>query len=978
MRLFFLRYLTWVFFAEEETNWLRALFPGKHGETPRLSAFIWFFRPRVMLASRVFTLSRFFILVLLAACAAGPQPEPWPLSGDFVDANGFVRSPNDAGKYLSLKLENGLEVLLIQSEHPRAGVTLDLRVGSADNPPEFPGLAHFLEHMLFLGTKKYPEPEGYQTFIRVNGGSYNASTGLDHTNYYFSIDAQKLPQAMDRLARFFIAPLFTRAYVDRELEIIEAEYRRSLDSEGRSLFFATTRLYNQEHPAARFTAGNRQSLLANGRDALYQALKDFYKRYYRPGRMRLVVVGNQPLAELEHMTRSAFGAIAAQPPTSLPPRPALYNQEDLPELVEVKSKSERYSLDYRFPLPNQDKHYFSKPAGYVAHLLGHEAPGSLLAWLRERNWASSLSAGTSSIGDDYAMRLRIGLTREGNRHLAEIHHALFAYIRLVRERAHREPWRYKELARMGEIDFRWREAGDPLSQSRSMARLMHYVPADQVFRATSLYSGFDAAQVEEVLLSLRQENAAITHIAPDRQFDTTDPYYHTRYRITRLAPDFAGRGEPPQGLRLPEANPYIPGELQVGKLISGEPRRIEHPGLNAWLYQDARFGVPRASISISISQPGVAQSPADRMLLSIYQRAMQREFEQEFYAARLANQSFQLYTHSRGITLRTQGYDSALPSLFGDMLERLTRWELAPETFAHFKTELEIAINNEQTDRTVSRLYRRLLVNRLEYQWDFEQRREAISRLGYHDWLALRRSLIKEASERTLLAHGELTEQQMRELATRSAALFASPLISVDPPRVVAIDGPMLVNEPVREGQQSLVLAFVYANLAPTPRNQLLTRLAANYLGGPFFHYMRTENKLGYQASVSNYDLLDNPGLIMLVESNSTQPQALYAYFARFFSRMREADLDDATFAQLASALEADLTAPPLRLNDESGRIWYELFRRNHAFDTREQWLAQLRRLEADDLRVFIRQFLDPANRANRLWAYSGETLRLP
>lgn len=66
------------------------------------------------------------------------------------------------------------------------------------DPPDIPGLAHLLEHMLFLGTKKFPKENEYSKFLSEHGGVSNAFTGLDHTNYYFDVVPEHLTGALDR------------------------------------------------------------------------------------------------------------------------------------------------------------------------------------------------------------------------------------------------------------------------------------------------------------------------------------------------------------------------------------------------------------------------------------------------------------------------------------------------------------------------------------------------------------------------------------------------------------------------------------------------------------------------------------------------------------------------------------------------------------------------------------------------------------
>jgi len=167
----------------------------------------------------------FVVLVttIIVACATVPGGQQQP-----------VRSPNDDYSYRLLTLDNDLQVLLISDpETPKAAAALDVVVGSGDNPPGRGGLAHFLEHMLFLGTDKYPDAAEYEQYITEHGGSRNAYTSFEHTNYFFDIDASYLPEALDRFAQFFIAPRFDTEYVEREKNAVQAEYQMGLKSDAR-------------------------------------------------------------------------------------------------------------------------------------------------------------------------------------------------------------------------------------------------------------------------------------------------------------------------------------------------------------------------------------------------------------------------------------------------------------------------------------------------------------------------------------------------------------------------------------------------------------------------------------------------------------------------------------------------------------------------------------------------------------------------
>ena len=144
------------------------------------------------------------------------------LRGNALLDNVVQTKPGDERKYRPLTLPNGLRVLLISDPaSSRSAAALDVHVGSFSDPEEVPGLAHFCEHMSFLGTEKYPEEGDFATFLASHGGSSNAYTDNEDTVYYFDVNADFLQEALDRFAQFFIAPLFTASATARELNAID-------------------------------------------------------------------------------------------------------------------------------------------------------------------------------------------------------------------------------------------------------------------------------------------------------------------------------------------------------------------------------------------------------------------------------------------------------------------------------------------------------------------------------------------------------------------------------------------------------------------------------------------------------------------------------------------------------------------------------------------------------------------------------------
>lgn len=150
--------------------------------------------------------------------------------------NAMRTSLTDQRLYQKIKLSNGLSVLLVSDpETESSAAALKVNVGSWHNPVEIPGLAHFLEHMLFLGTEKYPDPDEYSDFMQTHGGSQNAYTASEETAYFFNIESSHFEEGLDRFSQFFIAPNFDANLVEREKNAVDAEFNSGLQQDSRRI-----------------------------------------------------------------------------------------------------------------------------------------------------------------------------------------------------------------------------------------------------------------------------------------------------------------------------------------------------------------------------------------------------------------------------------------------------------------------------------------------------------------------------------------------------------------------------------------------------------------------------------------------------------------------------------------------------------------------------------------------------------------------
>ena len=298
-----------------------------------------------------------------------------------------LKSPNDDNLYRYVQLDNQLRVLLISAPgSDKAAASMNVAVGSGDDPANREGLSHFLEHMLFLGTEKYPDHGEYQQFIKSHGGSHNAFTAFQDTNYFFDVQAEHLEDALDRFAEQFSAPLFTPELVDRERRAVHSEFSAKQKDDSRRFYSVKKAVSNPDHAFHQFAVGNLTTLENTEERPLRPDLIDFWKAHYSSNLMTLAVYGPQSLDQLEAMVRGRFDRIENRNLNAKVHDEPLFSPGTLPARVQADALKDIRNLTLSFPIPSQDDHYRDKPANYVASLLGHEGPGSLFDVLKRPAW----------------------------------------------------------------------------------------------------------------------------------------------------------------------------------------------------------------------------------------------------------------------------------------------------------------------------------------------------------------------------------------------------------------------------------------------------------------------------------------------------------------------------------------------------------------------------------------------------------------
>lgn len=882
------------------------------------------------------------------------------ISGQALAATAPIKSPNDDNAYRYLTLDNDLRVLLVSApESDKAAASMNVAVGSGDDPAEREGLSHFLEHMLFLGTEKYPAPGEYQQFIKSHGGSHNAFTAFRDTNYFFDVQPEHLDAALDRFAEQFAAPLFTPELVDRERNAVHSEFSSKLKEDGRRFYSVKKAISNPEHPFHQFAVGNLTTLENTEQRPLRPDLIEFWKSHYSANLMTLAVQGPQSLDELESMVTNRFSRIEnRQLKARTYPEPLLA-PGTLPARVRTDALKDIRSLSLSFPIPSQQQYYRDKPVNYVASLLGHEGPGSLFNQLKQAGLVDSLSAGSGmDTGTEESVEISMSLTPAGLENQEQILDLTFAYIDKVRQQGISEH-RFTEMQQLAQIGFRFREEQAPINAVTRLSMQMPHVAPEDVLRAPWMMERYVPDQYREVLARLTPDNVLVATQEPDPGFESPQKtrWYNAEYTIEALDPATLGDAPDPRrvaNLALPMANPFIPEELGLitGATMDKPVSLGDIQGLDVWYARDTRFETPKANVFVGLRTPATRASARSNVLSALLLDAIKTNINAWAYPAQLAGLDYSIYPHLRGITIRVGGYNDKLHTLMTRILTQVANPTLSEKRFNIARARMIDGLLNKAKDRPVEQTSEFIQTALIEGTWSTEEKLEAARAVSFEELGSFAEAFLSQVDP-VMLAHGNMTRASALNFAQQVSAsvLRQSQLTEVPRSKVRALpDSETVANIDVDHPDIGYTL---YAQGDNTGFAERATyRLLAQIVASPFYEDIRTNRQLGYIVYAMPYEILETPALGFVVQSPGASANeidaAVQAFSATFMNSL--ADMTPADLAREKQAVISKLLEQDRQLGEISQRYWQDIDRGAGTFDSREQLANAIRQVSRTDL----------------------------
>ncbi|KPP99471.1 insulinase family protein [Marinobacter sp. HL-58] len=842
----------------------------------------------------------------------------------------------DLRDYRHITLENGLEVLLVHDDELTvAGAALTVPLGGDDDPEDIPGLVHLLEHMLFSGSEKYPDRGGFTDYISSAGGSYNAYTAADHTNFFFQVGADRLEEGLSRFSDFIIAPSLEPDAVADEIAIVQSEFDGRRDQLGWRMQNVLRQQVNPDHPASRMAMGNRESFEGVSHENLVERLDLYHGLYFTPGKMKLVVMGPQPMEQLREWAERSFAPAESgedDAATASGAEVPLLEHDGLPARARLQTVGDTDVLKLSFEAEPEHLFYQTKPYTFLGRVLSSKKSGRLAAALKERGWIDELSTGMDLQGADYAtFSVRMTLTEEGVKAGDRIIASIFDYLDTMSESEDLAAL-YEEQSRQAQEEFRFPRKGQVMQEVSGLAVSLLRYPVEEVLTAPALMSSFDEKLVRSILKDMTPDQALVTHAGDFGDLPDVEPVTGIDYEAVSPDDDTLTRWkDSDSGVNAKLAireNPFTDDEKVVHPLADNTaelPVNLsDSRGLEIWHLQDKEFREPRGVLTIAIESPMIEQNLKDASTNLLYSFMLAEELTELMQTGSDAGIQFMVNRMNQGVGLSVQGFTGKQEDFLQQVADAIHNLEVTPKLLRKTRAKARVQVDGLENAQYFEQMMT-ALNNRLRPGVNGPREELAeLGGLGVEDMKAFHRQFWK-APEVMMMALGNYREKHARALAdifTSTLEIEPTPLGERFP--AAERSGPV-------EQRVGWVPAGVAARYYPVDGDRrdvmAATMLTTQMLHNRIFQQFRDSQQWGYVAFATLLQGYEEWGTTLMLQAPDMKPGKLDEEIAAVLDRYRKElpDLTEESFDQYRDGIRQALGARRQNLQGYASYWWSTL-----------------------------------------------------
>lgn len=833
-----------------------------------------------------------------------------------------------AQKVEKIRLKNGLEAVLVSDPTTKqSAVTLTVLAGSWLEPNEFPGLAHFLEHMLFMGTTEYPDENSFNRFMMEHGGQTNAFTHGDYTSFMFSLNTDALPEGLKRFSSLFKTPLFNPSGVQRELNAIDQEFAQGFNNEDVRQFHVLKHLASSLHPFSRFQTGNSQSLAK----ATTADLKKWFEEHYSANLMKLYVLSSDSLDHLRALVIENFSGI---PNRNLKPyerTQTIFTKDVLGHLVRIVPKNATQTLNLVWEIPSDLSPLLeSRPSDLICLSVGYEGKNSLFAQLKKEGLADGISCGTSDLGSKTnLLTLEVKLTAKGVEQWELVVSYVFQALHLITEHAFPE-YLFEDYSQMLKQKYQFQQRDEPFDWAMDQATLLAQEPLSTYPELSKTLKVFDPLALHKLLNILTPQNAIFVLASPGQKLAKIEPRMQVAYDVEKISDEqlklWENVGFHPD-IKLPPKNPFLahspkPTHQLIDKdtypALAAPSLILDTAKGKIYYAQDPFYQVPRSSFLLQIQSPEIQDGePARVVMAELYIKALKDHLQDFIDAAQMADMEVSIDKGLGSLQIELEGFTESLIAFLPHLIANLSHLELSEEKFDQIRDTLAREYENTLTASPIKQAFDRFKAIVFQNYTTFNQKNSAIGKITLPLFQQFQNELLKKTFLKGTVT-GSITKEETKQLmANLNDKLSSLP----SPPYYAELKDfkedalPLIDTFDSKAEGSALFLALEMKEYNPKMRN--IQEILSQALSEAFFAELRTNQQTGYIVFEDALESQKHLFNFFAVQSTTHTPQELLwrtELFISNYGRDLNTIISKERFEILKKSLVKQLKTPPATL----------------------------------------------------------------
>jgi insulysin len=854
----------------------------------------------------------------------------------------MILPKNEKRIFDSELLDNGIKVVYVEdSLTDKTIISVAVNVGSFANPKDFQGLAHFLEHMLFLGSKKYPDENTYEKAVKKFGGVSNAYTDHFHTIFYFSVFNNGIQEVTNIFSRFFIDPLFKEDAVNREINAVNSEHQKNINSDHWREYQLLKNISKKDSQHNTFPTGNIESLKKEG---LRDKMIEFWKKYYITTNLSICIVSNIKINKQKTIINNAFGKIPKNNEnieTFTLIKPIF---EDYNKTYQMVPLSDIQQLNYYWEIPNDAKFRKNKLFIILGDLLVKANKNTYLNYLKINGFIQTINTNIHETEGIFGISFH--LTKLGLKNLDLIDGTLkyeldiifnYDWVKIIAY--------YKKIHK---INFDNLHKINSLTLANKLSVNLHHYNFNEVFSGDFLITR-DSDSIDLIKPYFYKSHMKILVATSTKLTNKIiDPHYGTEYtRIKNIESEIIKFNS-----RLDLNNSYLDMKPQlINNLDCDQPILIRE---KTWYGGSSKFNEAIIKGCLILESPKFFNSELNFLLTILSQSCLGFYLNQELFNILSLNFEIKLESYSKYNSIGIEYHCPNDPIKFNQFFNKtlnLIQTASIPSKIIESKIQnlREQLINVDQENPwQYSKFYHNVRIQSNEYL--NTQLLSVLDKITERD-IKLFINQIFDDCTLTIFFFGNLTADQIPQNEITNKFIF-NPHFNF--PKII-IPQDLTINHPnINEKNNCVTYYYYIGSFSPLKwLNLFITELI---LENKFYEELRTKKQMGYLVHLGINSNSDNYFLIEKIQSNRSCDEIcieINKFNDSILKLLEKCNLDE-----IKISAKNHLKEKYDSIDDYYNVFFKEIISRKYLFDRKKIILQQMNNITKDSIKEFVNEYI--------------------